>query len=171
MLTKRHERLAELAPRLPWPRNVWMGVTIENRRFVHRADSLRKVPAAVRFISAEPLLGPLEGLDLDGIDWLIAGGESGPQSSPHRPCMGYRTARPLSSRGTSPSSSSSGGVSAPRAAGGSSLAGIGTTCPSQSGAGLLSLSREPHRRALGVVALSAPRRLDYLDFAGVLKWA
>jgi protein gp37 len=82
ILTKRHERLAELAPALPWPDNVWMGVTIENRRFVHRADYLRDVPAAVRFISAEPLLGPLEGLDLTGIDWLIAGGESGPR---HRP--------------------------------------------------------------------------------------
>jgi protein gp37 len=79
ILTKRHERLAELAPGLPWPRNVWMGVTIENRRFIHRADSLREVPAAVRFISAEPLLGPLEGLNLSGIDWLIAGGESGPK--------------------------------------------------------------------------------------------
>jgi protein gp37 len=79
ILTKRHERLVELAPQLPWPRNVWMGVTIENRRFVHRADYLREVPAAVRFISAEPLLGPLEGLNLDGIDWLIAGGESGPR--------------------------------------------------------------------------------------------
>jgi protein gp37 len=77
ILTKRHERLAELAPDLPWPENVWMGVTIENRRFVHRADYLRKVPAAVRFVSAEPLLGPLEGLDLTGIDWLISGGESG----------------------------------------------------------------------------------------------
>ena len=82
VLTKRHERLAELAPILPWPANVWMGVSIENRRFVHRADFLRRVPAAVRFISAEPLLGPLEGLDLAGIDWLISGGESGPR---HRP--------------------------------------------------------------------------------------
>ncbi len=82
ILTKRHERLAELAPDLPWPGNVWMGVTIENRRFVHRADYLRRVPAAVRFISAEPLLGPLEGLELAGIDWLISGGESGPR---HRP--------------------------------------------------------------------------------------
>ena len=82
ILTKRHERMAELAPSLRWPRNVWMGVTIENRRFVHRADRLREVPAAVRFISAEPLLGPLEGLDLTGIDWLISGGESGPR---HRP--------------------------------------------------------------------------------------
>jgi len=79
VLTKRHDRLAELAPSLSWPENVWMGVSIENRRFVHRADRLREVPAAVRFVSAEPLLGPLEGLDLTGIDWLIAGGESGPR--------------------------------------------------------------------------------------------
>jgi protein gp37 len=82
ILTKRHERLLELADGLPWPPNVWMGVSIENRRFVHRADYLRQVPAAVRFISAEPLLGPLEHLDLDRIDWLIAGGESGHK---HRP--------------------------------------------------------------------------------------
>jgi protein gp37 len=79
VLTKREDRLAGMAANLPWPPNVWMGVTIENRRFVHRAVRLREVPAAVRFISAEPLLGPLEGLDLDGIDWLIAGGESGPR--------------------------------------------------------------------------------------------
>ena len=77
VLTKRHDRLAELAPLLPWPANVWMGVSIENRRFVHRADRLREVPAAVRFISAEPILGQLTELDLSGIDWLIAGGESG----------------------------------------------------------------------------------------------
>jgi protein gp37 len=77
VLTKRHERLAELASTLRWPDNVWVGVSIENRRFVHRADYLRKVPAAVRFISAEPLLGPLDGLNLADIDWLIAGGESG----------------------------------------------------------------------------------------------
>ncbi|MBS1889322.1 MAG: phage Gp37/Gp68 family protein [Actinobacteria bacterium] len=78
VLTKRPHRVLELASELPWPSNVWMGVSIENRRFVHRADLLREVPAAVRFISAEPLLGPLEGLDLEAIDWLIAGGESGP---------------------------------------------------------------------------------------------
>ena len=82
ILTKRHERLAELAPSLPWPPNVWMGVSIENRRFLQRADHLRTVPAAIRFISAEPLLGPLDDLDLEGVDWLIAGGESGPK---HRP--------------------------------------------------------------------------------------
>jgi protein gp37 len=79
ILTKRHERLAEIASSLPWPPNVWMGVSIENQRFLHRADHLRSVPAAIRFISAEPLLGPLGDLDLDGIDWLIAGGESGPK--------------------------------------------------------------------------------------------
>ena len=73
----------ELAPDLPWHPNVWMGVTIENRRFVHRADYLREVPAAVRFISAEPLLGSARRSGpRPGIHWLIAGGESGPR---HRP--------------------------------------------------------------------------------------
>jgi protein gp37 len=79
VLTKREDRLGAIARELPWPPNVWMGVSIENRRFVHRADVLRLVPAKVKFISAEPLLGPLEGLDLSDIDWLIAGGESGPR--------------------------------------------------------------------------------------------
>jgi len=77
VLTKRDARMVEVANSLRWPGNVWMGVSIENRRFVDRAERLREVPAAVRFISAEPLLGPLEGLALEGIDWLIAGGESG----------------------------------------------------------------------------------------------
>ncbi len=84
VLTKRHERLVALAGALDWPENVWMGVSIENRRFVHRADHLRQVDAAVRFISAEPLLGPHEGLNLTGIDWLITGGESGPRHRPVR---------------------------------------------------------------------------------------
>jgi len=84
ILTKRQDRLVALAADLDWHPNVWMGVTIENRRFVHRADRLREVPAVVRFISAEPLLGALEGLDLDGIDWLIAGGESGHRHRPVR---------------------------------------------------------------------------------------
>jgi protein gp37 len=82
ILTKREGRLAEVAPDLPWPENVWMGVSIENRKFIHRADALRAVPAEVRFISAEPLLGKLAGIDLTDIHWLIAGGESGPK---HRP--------------------------------------------------------------------------------------
>lgn len=84
VLTKRPERVAELAGRLEWAPNIWMGVSIENRRFVHRAELLRSVPSAVRFISAEPLLGPLEGLDLSDIDWLIAGGESGHRHRPVR---------------------------------------------------------------------------------------
>jgi protein gp37 len=83
ILTKRQDRLTTLAPTLRWHPNIWMGVTIENRRFVGRADHLRQVGAAVRFLSAEPLLGPLTGLDLEGIDWLIAGGESGFR---HRRC-------------------------------------------------------------------------------------
>ncbi|MFB3853560.1 MAG: DUF5131 family protein [Vicinamibacterales bacterium] len=76
VLTKRAERLARLAPRLGWPANVWMGVSIESEAFSWRADCLRHVDAAVRFISAEPLLGSLSRLNLTGIDWLIAGGES-----------------------------------------------------------------------------------------------
>jgi protein gp37 len=78
ILTKRSGRLAELAPLLPWPVNVWMGVTVENCDYLHRVDDLRRVPAAVRFLSLEPLLGPLPDLDLTDIDWAIVGGESGP---------------------------------------------------------------------------------------------
>jgi len=77
VLTKRSKRLAELAPALPWPSNVWMGVSVENQRFTSRVDDLRRVRAAVRFLSCEPLLGPLD-LDLREIHWVIAGGESGP---------------------------------------------------------------------------------------------
>jgi protein gp37 len=76
VLTKRAERLARVAPRLPWPPNVWMGVSVETASFAWRIDYLRQVPAAVRFVSAEPLLGPLPQLDLTSIHWLIAGGES-----------------------------------------------------------------------------------------------
>ncbi|HIJ71173.1 MAG TPA: phage Gp37/Gp68 family protein [Planctomycetes bacterium] len=78
ILTKRSERLCELAPLLDWPQNVWMGVTIENNDYVKRSDDLRTVGASVRFLSLEPLLGPLPDLELDGIGWVIAGGESGP---------------------------------------------------------------------------------------------
>jgi protein gp37 len=76
VLTKRAERLARLAPRLAWPSNVWMGVSVESPAFTWRIDYLRRVPCAIRFISAEPLLEPLPRLDLEGIHWLIAGGES-----------------------------------------------------------------------------------------------
>jgi len=82
ILTKRAERLARLAPRLPWPSHIWMGVSVELRDFFWRVDYLRRVPASVRFISAEPLLGSLADINLDRIDWLIAGGESQPGCRP-----------------------------------------------------------------------------------------
>ena len=82
ILTKRSQRLASLAQDLDWPSNVWMGVSVENDRYAFRVDHLRTVPAEVRFVSAEPLLGPLPELDLSSIHWLIAGGESGPNARP-----------------------------------------------------------------------------------------
>jgi protein gp37 len=85
VLTKRAERLAALAPRLPWPHNVWMGVSVEDARVVNRIGYLQQAPAAVRFLSLEPLIGPLEGLRLEGIDWAIVGGESGPRARPMKP--------------------------------------------------------------------------------------
>jgi len=78
VLTKRSERLAELAPKLDWSPNVWMGVSVENASYVRRIDDLRRTNAAVRFLSLEPLLGDVGTLDLRGISWAIAGGESGP---------------------------------------------------------------------------------------------
>jgi len=82
VLTKRSKRLADVGQRLDWPPNLWMGVSIESAKYAFRLDHLRQVGAAIRFVSAEPLLGPLENLDLDGIHWLIAGGESGPRARP-----------------------------------------------------------------------------------------
>ena len=84
-LTKRSERLAELAPKLDWAPNVWMGVSVENADYVSRVDDLRAVGAAVRFLSIEPLLGPLPHMDLRRIDWVIVGGESGPRARPMDP--------------------------------------------------------------------------------------
>lgn len=77
VLTKRPERLAELSPQLDWSPNVWMGVSVESRKYASRIDDLRKTGAGVKFLSLEPLLGALENLDLSGIDWAIVGGESG----------------------------------------------------------------------------------------------
>lgn len=82
ILTKRPERVRELAGRLPWPRNVWMGTSVELPRYYWRIRSLQRVPAAVRFLSCEPLLGRLPRLPLSRIDWVIVGGESGPQARP-----------------------------------------------------------------------------------------
>lgn len=78
ILTKRSARLRQLAPSIKWPHNVWMGVSVENEQALHRVDDLREVPAAVRFLSCEPLIGALTGLNLESIHWVIVGGESGP---------------------------------------------------------------------------------------------
>jgi protein gp37 len=78
VLTKRADRLRALAPKLPWGPNVWQGVSVETSRYFPRIHRLLEVPAEVRFLSLEPLLGPLPGLPLDGINWVIVGGESGP---------------------------------------------------------------------------------------------
>lgn len=82
VLTKRSLRLRRLSDRLQWPSNLWMGVSVENEEVLSRVDHLRQVPAAVRFLSCEPLLGSLDQIDLDGIGWVIAGGESGPSYRP-----------------------------------------------------------------------------------------
>lgn len=84
VLTKRAARLASVACDLDWPSNVWMGVSVENQRWTERIDSLRQVPAAIRFLSCEPLLGPLI-IDLRGMHWVIAGGESGAGARPMDP--------------------------------------------------------------------------------------
>ena len=80
VLTKRSDRLKEIAGQLVWPENVWMGVSVENSGVFQRIDDLRAVPAAVRFLSCEPLIGPLEGIDVTSIHWVIVGGESGPDA-------------------------------------------------------------------------------------------
>lgn len=84
ILTKRSRRLRELAPQLEWSPNIWMGVSVEDARVLHRIEDLRGVPATVRFLSCEPLLGPLDNLPLEGIHWVIVGGESGPGARPMR---------------------------------------------------------------------------------------
>jgi protein gp37 len=83
ILTKRSARLASLSSKLPWAENIWAGVSVETGQYSWRVDHLRNVPAKVRFLSAEPLLGSLENVNFEGVDWIITGGESGPR---YRPC-------------------------------------------------------------------------------------
>ena len=80
LLTKRPERALEVADRLTWPANLWMGVSVENSDYVHRIDTLRIIPAQTRFLSLEPLIGAIPNINLTDIDWVIVGGESGPGS-------------------------------------------------------------------------------------------
>ena len=96
MLTKRSERMRLLAPELSWPTNAWMGVSVEDARVTGRIADLQAVPATVRFLSVEPLIGPIDSLPLEGIHWVIVGGESGPGARPikrewvdsiHRQCQ------------------------------------------------------------------------------------
>lgn len=82
VLTKRPERASSIASMLPWPPNVWFGVSVESQRYVGRINTLREIPAAKRFLSLEPLLGPLTSLNLARVDWVIVGGESGPKARP-----------------------------------------------------------------------------------------
>lgn len=82
VLTKRTARLLDLANKVPWPKNVWLGVSVENSEVIDRVSALAQVPAAIRFLSCEPLLGPLDALPLTHIDWVIVGGESGPGARP-----------------------------------------------------------------------------------------
>ena len=85
VLTKRADRLQELSAKLPWSPHIWMGVSVENARYIERIDHLRRTGAHVKFLSLEPLLGPLPKLNLRGIHWVIVGGESGPNARPMDP--------------------------------------------------------------------------------------
>jgi protein gp37 len=85
VLTKRGERLLELNKKLKWAPNIWMGVSVESKKYAFRIDLLRATDAHVKFLSLEPLLGPLQNLELSGIDWVIVGGESGPKARPMDP--------------------------------------------------------------------------------------
>ena len=82
VLTKRSERLLDLSPQLHWASNIWMGVSAENQDYIYRIDQLRETNASIKFLSIEPMLGPLDDIDLNGIDWVIVGGESGPGARP-----------------------------------------------------------------------------------------
>jgi len=82
VLTKRAERLLEIDPLIYWPKNVWMGVSVENKDYTFRIDHLRKTQAHTKFLSLEPLLGPISNLTLEYIHWVIVGGESGPKARP-----------------------------------------------------------------------------------------
>lgn len=85
ILTKRSKRLMEIAPELPWPNNIWQGVTVENNNYINRIKHLKTIPSNNLFISFEPLIGEIKELHLEGIKWVIVGGESGPKSRPIKP--------------------------------------------------------------------------------------
>lgn len=86
VLTKRSSRMLELSKHLPMAKNIWMGVTIESGNYNYRADNLREIKAPTKFLSVEPMIGPVDGLNLDGIDWVITGGESGAKARAIKEC-------------------------------------------------------------------------------------
>ena len=128
VLTKRSKRLADVGSRLDWPPNLWMGVSVESSKYRFRLDHLRQVGAAVRFVSAEPLLGPLHDLDLDGIHWLIAGGESGAHALDRWTPPGLSISATSATTRACRSSSSSGAVTRRRPAVANSTAEPTTRC-------------------------------------------
>lgn len=117
ILTKRADRLAELNEDLPWADHIWMGVSVENEKVRDRIDHLRGTNAKVKFLSLEPLIGPLPNLDLSGIDWVIVGGESGPGARPMKPEW-YGTCATNANLRVSLSSSNNGAESSRAAAAG-----------------------------------------------------
>ena len=127
VLTKRSDRLVELSPRLPWCSNIWMGVSVESQSYTFRIDHLRQTGAVIKFLSLEPLLGPLGALNLDQIDWVIVGGSPGPVQGQWRN-LGPRTFASNAVALKCPSFSSSGGESIRRRRDGCSRAGLGTRC-------------------------------------------
>jgi protein gp37 len=127
ILTKRPKRAVALADKLPWPSNIWLGVSVEDQPRAWRVDELRKVPTAVRFLSVEPLLGPVD-LDLTGISWVIVGGESGPGLGPWT-LNGLGTSETPAGARMSRSSSSSGEAAPQRPVDGSSTEKPGTRIP------------------------------------------
>jgi protein gp37 len=82
ILTKRSERMLQLSPQLPWSSHIWMGVTVEDKKFIYRIEHLKNTDAKVKFLSLEPLLSSITNLNLNGINWVIVGGESGPKARP-----------------------------------------------------------------------------------------
>lgn len=131
ILTKRSERLASLAPKLAWPDNVWAGVTVESSAYLSRLDDLARVPAAIRFVSMEPLLGPIPKFRADKLDWVILGGESGPGARPMEKAWVKRSATAAVST-IYRSSSSNGAAPTARKPAASSMAASASRCPATS---------------------------------------
>ena len=143
-LTKRSERLLELDPLLPWAGNIWMGVTVENEAYTSRVEDLRQTGAATKFLSLEPLLGSLPGLNLEGIDWVIVGGESGPAHGRWR-FPGWWISATSAIRQASLSSSNNGAESTRNAPAAFWKGGHGTPCQPRPASGQPNKLRPPLR--------------------------